>query len=133
MAASPSTPRPALLWMVAFSVRVYQWLLGACPRDFYQAYSKEMVQVFRQCCLDAYRQRGRRSVLRLWLPTLIDLLIGVIAEYRRMLALAYVRRNTVNRLRSTERTIFWSFIGFVLGYIGFLMMSCSWLIAGGAG
>lgn len=101
MAASPSTPRPASSWIITLTVRMYRWLLGACPPGFRRDYGREMAQVFRQCCQDAYRQRGRRGVLHLWLPTLIDLLIGVIAEYSRALALAFTRRTTVDRLRST--------------------------------
>src|ERR1700694_19023 len=67
-------------WIVSLSVRVYQWLLYIGPAEFRSEYGQSMIQVFRQCCRDAYQHQGARGVLRLWLPVFSDQLIGLLAE-----------------------------------------------------
>lgn len=67
-------------WIVACSLLLYRWLLRLGPDEFYNEYAVPALQVFRQCCLDAYRQHGPNGVLRLWPSTLIDTLKGVLAE-----------------------------------------------------
>src|ERR1051326_214962 len=107
MAPSPAPPRSPVPWLVTCTVRVYQWLLLACPHVFRHAYGREMVLVFRQCCQDAYQQQGGRGVVARWWPTLMEIVAGAIADTRAALALTCTRRNRVNRLRRAELTVFW--------------------------
>jgi len=71
---SDSTP-------VTFSIRAYQLLLNAYPTRFRQEYGSHMVQVFRDCCLRAFRQNGTYGILKFWAITFIDLISSVLAEH----------------------------------------------------
>jgi hypothetical protein len=63
------------------SVKVYQMLLVAYPTKFRQEYGPHMVQMFRDCCLRAFRQSGTNGMLKLWAITLCDLLRSSIEEH----------------------------------------------------
>lgn len=65
---------------IALSLLLYRWLLKIGPAAFRREYGQSMVQVFRQCCLDAYQARGPLGVFLLWLPTFSELVIGMLAE-----------------------------------------------------
>ncbi|HLG76638.1 MAG TPA: hypothetical protein VKX46_09490 [Ktedonobacteraceae bacterium] len=67
-------------WIIAFSVYVYRGLLCLGPAEFRREYGEPALQVFRQCCRDAYRQRGIAGVVRLWLPYFWDAFAGMLAE-----------------------------------------------------
>jgi len=67
--------------VIVFSVKVYQVLLAAYPAKFRQKYGPHMYQVFRDCCLRAFRQSGTIGVLNLWALTLFDFLGSLIEEY----------------------------------------------------
>lgn len=67
-------------WMIACSLLLYRWLLTLAPDEFSEEYAEPALQVFRQCCQDAYRLHGVWGVLRLWLPTFSDALRGILAE-----------------------------------------------------
>ena len=67
--------------IIAISVRVYQVLLVAYPTRFRREYGPHMLQVFRDCCLRAFRQRGTSGMLKLWAITLFDLLRSSIEEH----------------------------------------------------
>lgn len=69
------TPR-----VIALSLLLYRWLLRLGPDEFYDEYAREALQVFRQCCLDAYRQQRVSGVLRLWPAMLGETLTGMLAE-----------------------------------------------------
>ncbi|MCI0560609.1 MAG: hypothetical protein MN733_19145 [Nitrososphaera sp.] len=66
--------------IVAVSVRVYQALLVAYPTKFQQEYGSHMAQVFRDCCLRAFKQSGTYGMFKLWVITFIDLLRSALAE-----------------------------------------------------
>jgi hypothetical protein len=66
---------------VTVSVRVYQVLLVAYPTKFRQEYGPHMLQVFRDCCLRAFRQSGTNGMLKLWALTLFDFLSSLIEEH----------------------------------------------------
>lgn len=66
--------------IVSLSVRLYQWLLHIGPAAFRHEYREPLVQVFRQCCLDAYRQHGTVGVLGQWFPLFSEAIIGMLAE-----------------------------------------------------
>lgn len=67
-------------WIITCSLLLYRWLLSLTPDEFSNEYAEPALQVFRQCCQDAYHKQGTRGVLRLWLPTLTDALHGILAE-----------------------------------------------------
>jgi len=67
--------------IIRVSARVYQVLLVAYPTRFQQEYGSHMVQVFRDCCLRAFRQNGTNGMLKLWAMTLFDLLRSLIEEH----------------------------------------------------
>ncbi|HEY1351151.1 MAG TPA: hypothetical protein VGF67_16145 [Ktedonobacteraceae bacterium] len=71
----PDHPR-----IITCSLLLYRCLLTLAPEEFAGAYTEPALQVFRQCCRDAYREGGTRGVLRLWLPTFFDALRGILAE-----------------------------------------------------
>ncbi len=75
------TQKPTDSPIIAFSVKAYQVLLIAYPAKFHQTYGSHMLQVFRDCCLRAFRQNGTNGMLRLWAITLFDLLRSLIEEY----------------------------------------------------
>lgn len=75
------TKKPMDPPIIVFSVKVYQALLAAYPARFRQIYGSHMLQVFRDCCLRAFRQNGTNGVLNLWALTLFDLLRSLIEEY----------------------------------------------------
>ena len=74
MARSQLTPA------VSTSARLYRLLLAAYPARFRREYAEPMVQVFRDCCRAASRQRGARGIAWLWLATLRDLARTALVE-----------------------------------------------------
>ncbi len=71
----------AELSVVAFSVKMYEALLVVYPTKFQQEYGSEMLQVFQDCCLRAFRQNGTNGMIKLWALTLLDLFRSVISEH----------------------------------------------------
>lgn len=67
-------------WIIACSLLLYRWLLTLAPDEFSGEYAEPALQVFRECCQDAYDEHGTRGVLHLWLPTFTDALHGILAE-----------------------------------------------------
>lgn len=64
--------RQRLPWSVRASMAAYAVLLRAYPRRFRERYGAEMVLLFRDCCREAYRERGGAGLLRLWPGVLLD-------------------------------------------------------------
>ncbi len=56
-------------------MRCYRLSLVAYPASFREHYANDMVQVFRDCSSDAYRQQQTRGLFLLCLYTLTDLII----------------------------------------------------------
>lgn len=75
------TNKPIDSPVIVFSVKVYQVLLAAYPAKFRQEYGPHISQVFRDCCLRAFRQNGTIGVLNLWALTFFDLVRSLIEEY----------------------------------------------------
>lgn len=67
--------------MIVFSVKFYEWLLVAYPAQFRREYGSQMVEVFRDCCLRAFRQGGMNGMTSLWAVTFLDLIRSLITEY----------------------------------------------------
>ncbi len=55
--------RSQLTPAVSTSARLYRLLLVAYPARFRREYAEPMVQVFRDCCREAKRQRGARGIV----------------------------------------------------------------------
>ena len=114
------TKRPARSspWIVVVSIRVYQWLLWLGPADFCREYAPSILQDFRQCCQDAYQQRGAWGILRLWLPMFGEVAGGMLAEHLYALQHVLVRDERIlQMLRIQRRSIIMIFIAFV--FFGF--------------
>lgn len=73
---TPSDDPPSVI----LSNWVYTLLLFLYPIPFRREYGPQMAQVFRDCCLKAYRQAGLSGMLSLWAITLIDWFKTVIEE-----------------------------------------------------
>lgn len=110
-------------WSVAATLHVYRMLLGLYPRAFRAAYGADVLQVFRQCCGDAYRERGAVGVVRLWLPAIVDLFVGAVADYCCLVVEAWRRNMATDRVRLSAITVFCAYIAFVLAGMGFQKMS----------
>ncbi len=72
-----TTPDPGL---ISLSTSTYQLLLTFYPNRFRREYGAHMAQVFRDCCLNTYRQSGSPGMLALWALTLFDWFKTVIEE-----------------------------------------------------
>jgi hypothetical protein len=69
-------------WIVRLSVRIYRGLLrGTGPTDYFHEYGHLTVQLFRECCLETYQERGTLGVLSLWLPSFRDAIAQMVLEF----------------------------------------------------
>lgn len=66
---------------VRISIRFYQWLLAAYPSRFRMEFGAEMLQVFRDYCVQTVRREGEVGMMSLWLFTLLDLVQSSITEH----------------------------------------------------
>lgn len=66
---------------LTFSVRVYQTLLIAYPTEFRREYGPHMLQVFQDCCRQAFHQNGTNGMIRLWGFTLLDFIRSVFEQH----------------------------------------------------
>ena len=74
------TPPPSP-WMIRLSVSVYRTLIrGLGPPSYFRQYGDLTIQLFRECCQDAYRQRGILGVLGLWFPSFRDAVAQMVIE-----------------------------------------------------
>ena len=62
------------------SERVYQTLLLAYPKRFRREYGTQMAQTFRDLCREERRQGGAGRLVRLWVRTLLDLIVTAMVE-----------------------------------------------------
>lgn len=65
---------------VTFSVRIYWILLTVYPAAFRQEYGSDMLQVFRDCCLNALHRAGGTGLLALWGETFFDMLSSALEQ-----------------------------------------------------
>jgi len=76
MRTPPSSP-----WIIRLSVSIYRLLIrGLGPTTYFREYGNLTIQLFRECCQDAYRQRGIPGVLALWLPSFRDAIAQMVIE-----------------------------------------------------
>jgi len=103
--------------IIVFSVKIYKVLLAAYPAKFRMEYGSLMSQVFRDCCLRAFRQNGTKGMLQLWVLTLFDLLRSLIEEY--------LQKETFMTKSKFIRLSGWSFM---LGAVAFFVSTLSALV-----
>lgn len=108
---------------IALTLAAYRVLLVVCPRALRQGYGNDMLQVVRQCCLDAYQVRRARGVAQLWLPLLGDVLMGAILEQLSVLVTQWKEGWQMQRIRSSVVMVFCAYIAFVVVGIGFQKMT----------
>ena len=60
---------------LSFSFRAFNLLLWAYPSDFRREYGPHMAQVFRDCYRAQAARRRPTAIVRLWMETLIDLVL----------------------------------------------------------
>jgi hypothetical protein len=86
-------------WIVKLSVRIYRGLLrGVGPTNYFHEYGNLTIQLFRECCLDTYREHGTLGVLGLWLPSFRDAIVQMVLEFlcqRQYTSQPYVSVGTV--------------------------------------
>ena len=80
MRQQPLRRGPRDPWPVSASTGLYAALVCAYPPRFRRRYDTEMVQVFRTACRTAHAGHGVWGVVRLWLPTALDLVRSLLAE-----------------------------------------------------
>lgn len=114
-------PSPSSLWIISFSVRIYQWLIRMGPVGFRHEYGLHIVQVFRQCCRDAYQAQGVYGVMRLWLPMFGEAVTGMLVEHLCALRSFYERMGQMLLgMRRSMLITLGAFIFFAMAYL-FLM------------
>lgn len=102
--------------MIAISVRIYQVLLFVYPTKFQQEYGPQMLQVFRDCCLRAFRQNGTNGMLKLWAITFFDFLHSMVEEH--------LQKETFMTRSKFIQLSGWSLmLGGVILLVGFLVSS----------
>ena len=112
------TPMP---WIITLSLRLYRCLLRVGPDTYRTEYEEPTLQVFRQCCRDAYRQRGTWGVMLLWLPMFSEAIFGMLAEHFSVLRHIYERiGQMLATMRRSMISTLCAFIFFGVAYI-FLM------------
>ncbi len=108
-------------WIITVSLRLYRWFFRIGPAVYRDEYEEPTIQVFRQCCRDAYRQRGTLGVLLLWLPMFSEIFFGMLAEHFSVLSHAFERiGQMLPTIRRSMIITLCAFIFFGVAYI-FLM------------
>lgn len=108
--------------IVRLTLAVWGALLPLCPRNFRDAYSGEMTQVFRTQLLETWRSAGAFGVVASWAPAARDLFVGALAAHGDELGLSLesLKRSWfMSRMRSSAIMIFCAYILLVLTGMGF--------------
>jgi hypothetical protein len=67
--------------LLSLSIHLYRSLLAVYPSEFQRAYGGPMLQVFRDCCLQALSESGHHRLLALWIRTIFDTVQTAIEEH----------------------------------------------------
>lgn len=68
-------------WIIRLSESIYRLLLRSIgSTSYFHPYGDLTIQLFRECCQDAYRKRGTFGVLGLWLPSFRDVVVQMVIE-----------------------------------------------------
>jgi hypothetical protein len=108
-----TSPTPKI---VSFSVALYRWLLSMAPAEFRHEYATSTLQVFRQCCLDAYQQKGAFGVICQWPALFSEATLGLLAEY----LFPYNRGGRGYMQQTIRRSMITTFCAFVLFGVGYV-------------
>jgi hypothetical protein len=106
------TPDHSRSRAVAFSVRVYEILLLAYPREFRTEYGPKMLQAFCDRCRQRIRDSGMEGMLGWWLVTGIDFVSTVLEQHLRREN--YMSRRTLIRIGSWSLML--AAVAFVLAF-----------------
>ena len=113
--------RTRMPWIIALSLRLYHWFFSMGPTSYRAEYEEPTMQVFHQCCRDAYRGKGTLGVLLLWFPMFSEVIFGMLAEHFSLLRNAYERiGQMLPTIRRSMIITLCAFIFFGVAYI-FLM------------
>jgi hypothetical protein len=123
MTTERSTSPRDLPLAISASLRLYRALLHLHPQAFRREFGASILQVFAQECRDAHRAAGAAGVLRLWLPSLCDLVAGAVAEHLASLVAPWKGSTSMRVYRQSASEIFAAFIAYVIAGIGFQKMS----------
>jgi hypothetical protein len=104
--------KPSDIDLITFSVQAYRMLLHAYPPKFQQEYGAEMVQVFQDCCIRAFRQGGTNRMVRLWVVTFLDLIQSVISEHAQK-EIEMKREMKPENIRRAGWALIWGAVTFV--------------------
>lgn len=97
---------------------VYRALLAAYPREFREAYGRQMEQAFRDLCRDERRRGGVVGLARLWARVALDLTSTAVAQRIDERKLAGHREVKVN-----ERRLAWAGLALVAAPLFFVAAS----------
>lgn len=106
-----TSPTPKI---IVFSITLYRWLLNLGPTGFRREYATSMLQVFRQCCRDAYQQKGTFGVICRWPALFGEAAIGLLAEY--LFPYHGGRGFMQQTMRRSIVTTFCAFMLYLVGY-----------------
>ncbi|HEY6540473.1 MAG TPA: hypothetical protein VIZ18_06025 [Ktedonobacteraceae bacterium] len=107
-----TSPTPKI---ISFSITLYRWLLNMGPAEFRREYATSTLQVFRQCCRDAYRQKGAFGVICQWPALFGEAVKGLLAEY----LFPYGRGGRGPMQQTVRRSIVTTFCAFMLYLVGY--------------
>ena len=107
-----TSPTPKI---IALSIILYRWLLNMGPAEFREEYAIPILQIFRQCCRDAYRQKGVFGVICQWPALFGEAIKGLLAEY----LFPYGRRRRGPMQQTMRRSIVTTFCAFMLYLVGY--------------
>lgn len=102
--------------IISFSVALYRWLLTMAPAGFRREYAASTLQVFRQCCRDAYQQKGAFGVICRWPALFSEAILGLLAEY----LFPYNRGGRGYMQQTVRRSMIITFCAFVLFGVGYV-------------
>ena len=87
--------------LLASSDWLYRHLLQFYPAAFREHYARDMAQVFRTMCREAYTESGPGGLFWLWLPVLWDSVWAVIYQWELYL---FKRRREMMRINPIDRS-----------------------------
>lgn len=108
-----TSPTPKI---ISLSIALYRWLLNMAPAGFRREYAESTLQVFRQCCRDAYQQKGAFGVICRWPALFSEAIMGLLAEY----LFPYGRGGRGPMQQTVRRSMITTFCAFVLFGVGYV-------------
>jgi hypothetical protein len=107
-------------WIITLSLRLYRWFFSMGPTVYRAEYEESTIQVFRQCCRDAYQRRGTPGVLLLWLPMFGEVIFGMVAEH--FAALRHTFERIEQMLPTMRRSMIITLCAFVFFGVAYIFL-----------